>query len=135
MENVQITVIPDPSCAVVKGPPRKGVDWLNDKSVLECEAQCRRAGLNESLKMGDVGWDIAAGDEGDWFRMGVIRELFFFSLSWMVTTHGFLQDLDHTYSSTGELPKYAPTPALHSWYFHSVIRRRRRVAIQLYILI
>lgn len=44
-------------------------DWLSDKSVLECEAECRRAGVMGLLRMGDVVWDIAVGDEGNVGRL------------------------------------------------------------------
>lgn len=44
-------------------------DWLSDKSVLECEAECRRAGVTKLLRMGDVVWDIAVGDEGNVGRL------------------------------------------------------------------
>jgi hypothetical protein len=44
-------------------------DWLSDKSVLECEAECKRAGVTHLMRMGDVVWDIAVGDEGNIGRM------------------------------------------------------------------
>jgi len=44
-------------------------DWLSDKSVLECEAECRKAGISKLLRMGDVVWDIAVGDEGNVGRL------------------------------------------------------------------
>lgn len=44
-------------------------DWLSDKSVLECEAECKRAGVTHLMRMGDVVWDIAVGDEGNVGRM------------------------------------------------------------------
>jgi hypothetical protein len=44
-------------------------DWLSDKSVLECEAECKRAGVLKLLRMGDVIWDIAVGDEGNVGRL------------------------------------------------------------------
>jgi hypothetical protein len=44
-------------------------DWLSDKSVLECEAECKRAGVSKLLRMGDVVWDIAVGDEGNVGRL------------------------------------------------------------------
>ena len=44
-------------------------DWLSDKSVLECEAECKRAGVQHLLRLGDVVWDVAAGDEGNVGRL------------------------------------------------------------------
>jgi len=44
-------------------------DWLSDKSVLECEAECKRAGVQDLLRMGDVVWDVAVGDEGNVGRL------------------------------------------------------------------
>ncbi|PPQ82613.1 hypothetical protein CVT24_005432, partial [Panaeolus cyanescens] len=40
-------------------------DWLSDKSVLECEAECKRAGVQHLMRLGDVVWDVAVGDEGN----------------------------------------------------------------------
>jgi len=44
-------------------------DWLSDKSVLECEAECKRAGIGHLLRLGDVVWDVAVGDEGNVGRL------------------------------------------------------------------
>lgn len=44
-------------------------DWLSDKSVLECEEECKRAGVLHLMRMGDVVWDIAVGDEGNVGRL------------------------------------------------------------------
>lgn len=44
-------------------------DWLSDKSVLECEAECRRAGVVPLMRIGDVVWDVAVGDEGNIGRL------------------------------------------------------------------
>jgi len=44
-------------------------DWLSDKSVLECEAECKRAGVQHLLRLGDVVWDVAVGDEGNVGRL------------------------------------------------------------------
>ena len=49
--------------------PSPGGDWLSDKSVLECEAECKRAGVLHLLRFGDVVWDIAVGDEGNVGRL------------------------------------------------------------------
>ncbi|KXN92047.1 hypothetical protein AN958_10034 [Leucoagaricus sp. SymC.cos] len=83
-------------------------DWLSDKSVLECEAECKKAGVTKLLRMGDVIWDIAVGDEGNVGRL--------------VWDGSYLLDLDFTYSPTGELPKYITPLAFPPSYFHGVIR-------------
>ena len=44
-------------------------DWLSDKSILECEAELKRAGIMPLLRLGDVAWDVAVGDEGNVGRM------------------------------------------------------------------
>lgn len=49
--------------------PSQDGDWLSDKSVLECEAECRRAGIQPLLRIGDVIWDVAVGDEGNIGRL------------------------------------------------------------------
>lgn len=49
--------------------PSPDGDWLSDKSVLACEAECRRAGVTDLLRIGDVVWDVAVGDEGNVGRM------------------------------------------------------------------
>ncbi|TFK32365.1 hypothetical protein BDQ12DRAFT_701187 [Crucibulum laeve] len=83
-------------------------DWLSDKSVLECEAECKRAGVLHLLRMGDVVWDVAVGDEGNVGRL--------------IWDGSYLIDLDYTYSPIGDLPKYMPTLAFPPSYFHRVIR-------------
>lgn len=49
--------------------PSPDGDWLSDKSVLECEAECKRAGVLGLLRVGDVVWDVAVGDEGNVGRL------------------------------------------------------------------
>jgi len=44
-------------------------DWLSDASVHQCEAELKYAGLLELMRMGDVVWDIAVGDNGNFGRM------------------------------------------------------------------
>ncbi|GAW00069.1 hypothetical protein LENED_001561 [Lentinula edodes] len=96
-------------------------DWLSDASVLECEAELRRAGLlpdkdkrgseNKGinlLRLGDVVWDMAVGDDGNAGRM--------------VWDGSYLIDLDYTYSPIGDLPKYIPGFAFPPSYFHRIIR-------------
>ncbi|KAF5310159.1 hypothetical protein D9619_010235 [Psilocybe cf. subviscida] len=83
-------------------------DWLSDKSVLECEAECKKAGITQLMRSGDVVWDVAVGDEGNVGRL--------------VYDGSYLLDLDYTYSPIGDLPKYLPTLAFPPSYFHRVIR-------------
>jgi hypothetical protein len=44
-------------------------DWLSDAGVLECETELRKAGILPLLRVGDVVWDIALGDEGNIGRL------------------------------------------------------------------
>lgn len=88
--------------------PSPDSDWLSDSSVLECEAELKRAGITHLLRAGDVVWDIAVGDEGNVGRL--------------VWDGAYLIDLDYSYSTVGDLPKYLPTLAFPPSYFHRVIR-------------
>ncbi|KAJ7054101.1 hypothetical protein C8F01DRAFT_1163924 [Mycena amicta] len=88
--------------------PSPDGDWLSDKSVLECEAELKRAGVLGLLRAGDVVWDIAVGDEGNIGRL--------------VWDGSYLIDLDYKYSAVGDLPQYLPTLAFPPSYFHRVIR-------------
>jgi hypothetical protein len=63
--------------------PSPGGDWLSDASVLQCEAELKNAGVLGLLRMGDVVWDVAVGDEGNvgrmvWDGSYLIVEWFFF---------------------------------------------------------
>lgn len=49
--------------------PSPDGDWLSDVSVLECEAELKRAGVLHLLRAGDVVWDTAVGDEANTGRM------------------------------------------------------------------
>jgi hypothetical protein len=57
-------------------------DWLSDKSVLGCEEECKRAGVMHLIRLGDVIWDVAVGDEGNVGRLvwdgGYLIVSFFF---------------------------------------------------------
>lgn len=83
-------------------------DWLSDSSVVDCEAELKRAGVSRLLRAGDVVWDIAVGDEGNVGRM--------------VWDGSYLLDLDYTWSRVGDLPRYLPALAFPPSYFHRVIR-------------
>ncbi|KAI0075589.1 hypothetical protein K474DRAFT_1599506 [Panus rudis PR-1116 ss-1] len=83
-------------------------DWLSDASVLECEAELKRAGVTHLLRAGDIVWDVAVGDEANVGRM--------------VWDGTYLIDLDYTYSRVGDLPRYLPALAFPPSYFHRVIR-------------
>ncbi|TDL19053.1 hypothetical protein BD410DRAFT_727668 [Rickenella mellea] len=82
--------------------------WLSDNSVLDCEKELKRAGVLSQMRVGDVVWDTAVGDEGNIGRM--------------VWDGNYLIDLDYSYSRTGDLPQYIHTLAFPPSYFHRVIR-------------
>ncbi|KAL4063835.1 hypothetical protein V8B97DRAFT_2053041 [Scleroderma yunnanense] len=84
--------------------------WLSTGSVEECEAELRRSGTGVAklLRVGDVVWDVALGDEGNVGRM--------------VWDGGYLVDLDYKYSRLGELSPYFHSLAFSPSYFHRVIR-------------
>jgi hypothetical protein len=44
-------------------------DWLSDQGVVECEDEMKRAGVRGLLRVGDVVWDCAVGDEGNAGRL------------------------------------------------------------------
>jgi len=44
-------------------------DWLSDASVVECEAELKRSGVQKLLRAGDIVWDVAVGDEGNLGRL------------------------------------------------------------------
>ncbi|KZT02838.1 uncharacterized protein LAESUDRAFT_660929 [Laetiporus sulphureus 93-53] len=83
-------------------------NWLSDTSVVACENELKRAGVQHLLRPGDVVWDVAVGDEGNVGRM--------------VWDGAYLIDLDYTWSRIGDLPHYLPTLAFPPSYFHRVIR-------------
>lgn len=83
-------------------------EWLSDSSVVECEAELKRAGVLKMLRVGDVVWDVAVGDEGNLGRM--------------VWDGSYLVDLDYKYSPMGELSPYFHSLAFSPSYFHRVIR-------------
>lgn len=43
--------------------------WLSDSSVVECEAELKRSGVLKLLRVGDIVWDVAVGDEGNLGRL------------------------------------------------------------------
>ncbi|KAF5334160.1 hypothetical protein D9758_014815 [Tetrapyrgos nigripes] len=88
--------------------PSPGGDWLSDSSVQQCEAELKYAEVTKLLRMGDVVWDIAVGDNGNFGRM--------------VWDGQYLIDLDYTYSDVGDVPKYIPSLAFPPSYFHRVLR-------------
>lgn len=45
-------------------PNREGM-WLSDDNVVRCEQELVRTGVTPFLKVGDVVWDVAVGDEGN----------------------------------------------------------------------
>ncbi|EIN04791.1 hypothetical protein PUNSTDRAFT_76010 [Punctularia strigosozonata HHB-11173 SS5] len=92
-------------------PSREG-SWLSDESVVRCEEELRKAAAGMRgmglLKVGDVVWDVAVGEEGNVGRL--------------VWDGAYLIDLDYTYSRTGDVPKYLHSLAFPPSYFHRVIR-------------
>ncbi|QRW20854.1 F-box-like protein [Rhizoctonia solani] len=89
--------------------PSKEGAWLSDASVLDCEKELKRAGALGVLRIGDVIWDAAVG-EGNAGRM-----VWGMEITWWY-------DLDYTYSTTGELPKYIHSLAFSPSYWHKIIR-------------
>ncbi|KAG9220129.1 hypothetical protein CCMSSC00406_0007176 [Pleurotus cornucopiae] len=83
-------------------------EWLSDAGVVDCENELRRAGIVDLMRLGDVVWDVAVGDEGNVGRL--------------VWDGSYLLDLDYAYSSVGDLPKYIRSLAFPPSYFHRVIR-------------
>lgn len=49
--------------------PTSDGEWLTDDNILDCEKELKRAGVIGLLKVGDVVWDAAAGDEGNTGRL------------------------------------------------------------------
>ncbi|KAH0828741.1 hypothetical protein J3R83DRAFT_3164 [Lanmaoa asiatica] len=83
-------------------------DWLSDAGVVECEAELKRSGVLKLLRVGDIVWDLAVGDEGNLGRL--------------VWDGSYLVDLDYRYSRVGELSPYFHSLAFSPSYFHRVIR-------------
>ncbi|KAI0300551.1 hypothetical protein B0F90DRAFT_1810405 [Multifurca ochricompacta] len=83
-------------------------DWLSDAGVLECEMELRKAGILPLLRVGDVVWDTALGDEGNVGRL--------------VWDGRYLIDLDYTFSQIGDVSPLLPALAFPPSYFHRVIR-------------
>lgn len=103
--------------------------WLSTSSVEECEAELRRSGTGVAklLRVGDVVWDVALGDEGNVGRMVWDGGYLVVCLSRFRTLTGWLtwtplQDLDYKYSRLGELSPYFHSLAFSPSYFHRVIR-------------
>ncbi|KAF8836793.1 hypothetical protein BDN67DRAFT_910445 [Paxillus ammoniavirescens] len=88
--------------------PSPDGDWLSDASVVECEAELKRSGVLKLLRVGDVIWDVAVGDEGNLGRL--------------VWDGSYLVDLDYKYSRMGELSPYFHSLAFSPSYFHRTIR-------------
>ena len=43
--------------------------WLTDDNAIECEKELKRAGVTPLMRVGDVVWDTAVGDEGNIGRL------------------------------------------------------------------
>lgn len=102
-------------------------DWLSDASIVECEDELRRSGVLKLLRVGDIVWDVAVGDEGNLGRLiwdGSYLVVCFSSDSCCKAASDIrlLQDLDYRYSRMGELSPYFHSLAFAPSYFHRVIR-------------
>ncbi|KAF8754700.1 hypothetical protein RHS01_05955 [Rhizoctonia solani] len=90
--------------------PSKEGAWLSDASVLDCEKELKRAGALGVLRIGDVIWDAAVGDEGNAGRM-------VWDGNYLVVCPTWIHVLDY-----GELPKYIHSLAFSPSYWHKIIR-------------
>jgi hypothetical protein len=103
-------------------------DWLSDSGVIECENELRKAGILPLLRVGDVVWDTALGDEGNVGRLVwdgrylIVRFAYPCNLIHIMMWVKLLQDLDYTYSQIGDVPPSLPALAFSPSYFHRVIR-------------
>ncbi|KAF8217874.1 hypothetical protein K438DRAFT_2038089 [Mycena galopus ATCC 62051] len=97
--------------------PSPDGDWLSDRSVLECEAELKCAGVLGLLHIGDV-WEV--GDESNVGRLvwdGITSLSLFVKLTLLTVS------LLYKYSVVGDLPQYLPTLAFPPSYFHRVMRK------------
>lgn len=67
-------------------------DWLSDGGVIECETELRKAGILPLLRVGDIVWDTALGDEGNvgrlvWDGRYLVVGLVFPYLRYLILTH------------------------------------------------
>lgn len=104
--------------------PSPDGEWLSDASILQCEAQLKRAGLSRLLRAGDVVWDVALGEEGNtgklmWDGSYLIVRL---SMASPIPSNLLAQDLDFTYSPWGDTPHYFHSLAFSPAYFHRILR-------------
>lgn len=107
--------------------PSPDGDWLSDAGVVECEAELKRSGVLKLLRVGDIVWDVAVGDEGNlgrlmWDGRYLVVRLSLDSCCSAASDPRPLQDLDYRYSRVGELSPYFHSLAFSPSYFHRVIR-------------
>ncbi|KAG8938125.1 hypothetical protein FRC03_007627, partial [Tulasnella sp. 419] len=82
--------------------------WLSTQSVQECEQELQRAGVEKLLEVGDIVWDVAAGQEYNTGRM--------------IWDGNYLVDLDYTYSLTGDVPENIDSLAFSPSYWWKVVQ-------------
>ena len=81
-------------------------EWLSDESVMDCEKELKRAGVLPLLRVGDVVWDAAVGDEGNVGRM--IWDGNYLIVSWL----SLMSLID------GEMPYLYTDPTLYAMSSH-----------------
>ncbi|KAG8940649.1 hypothetical protein FRC03_005222, partial [Tulasnella sp. 419] len=82
--------------------------WLSTQSVQECEQELQRAGVEKLLEVGDIVWDVAAGQGYNTGRM--------------IWDGNYLIDLDYTYSLTGDVPENIDSLAFSPSYWWKVVQ-------------
>lgn len=61
--------------------------WLSDEGLLDCEKELKRAGVISLLRVGDVVWDAAVGDEANVGRLIWDGNYLIVSCVWAVSYH------------------------------------------------
>lgn len=89
--------------------------WMSDNTVLDCETELKRSCTNTKgrmgrnlLRIGDVVWNCAIGDEGNLGRS--------------IWDGNFLLDLDYSFSKMGAVSRYIHSLSFPPSYFHKIIR-------------
>ena len=86
-------------------------DWLSDAGVLECETELRKAGILSMplLRVGDVVWDTALGDEGNVGRL-------VWDGRYLIVCHAFL--ISRSLLTSDVMPRTLITPFRKLAMFH-----------------
>ncbi|KAG8911175.1 hypothetical protein FRC02_006748 [Tulasnella sp. 418] len=83
--------------------------WLSDATVVDCRKQLERADVLGLLQVGDIVWDVAAGERRNDGRM--------------IWDGKYWLDLDYAHSRMGEIPPSVDSLAFPlSFWDHSLIR-------------